>query len=134
MSFLKNIFIAVILVIGIACSSSYKSGTSTPKEEPVVIANDSLEYEIIIIDPGFTTYLNTIARPKGFHSQIYLENRNRLYVPIWNMRVSNPSLYNPNIYENRIDYDPNIDYGYDVNYQLFNYFQFAQRKYRMTLR
>lgn len=31
---------------------AYKNTSNTPKEEPVVIANDSLEYEIIIIDPG----------------------------------------------------------------------------------
>ena len=27
----------------------------------------------------------------------------------------------------------NIDYGMDVNYKLFNYFQFAQQKYKMRL-
>ena len=33
------------------------------KEKPVVIANDSLEYEIIILDIGFTLYLNTMPGP-----------------------------------------------------------------------
>ena len=40
---------------------------------------------------------------------------------------------NNNVYENIIDYQPNIDYGYEVNYKLFNYFLFAQRKYKMSL-
>ncbi|GFD75607.1 hypothetical protein KUL156_59330 [Alteromonas sp. KUL156] len=117
-----------------ACSSSpIKNTSNTPKEEPVVIANDSLEYEIIIIDPGFTTYLNSIAKPEGFYSQQYLENKNRLYVNTWNYRARNPLQFNSNIYENVIDYSPHVDYGYEVNYKLFNYFEFAQRKYRMNL-
>ncbi len=116
-----------------ACGTT-KTYNEPQKEAPVVIANDSLEYEIIIIDIGFNQYLNTIARPVGYYSQVYMETRNRLYVSVWNYRASNPNVFNPSIYENIIDYDPNINYGYDVNYKLFNYFEFAQRKYRMRLR
>ncbi len=115
------------------CSTTKKTN-STTKEEPVVIKNDSLEYEIIILDIGFNAYLNSVARPPGYFTQAYLENRNRFFVPAWNSRVNNPSRFNPNIYQNIIDYDPHIDYGYDVNYKLFNYFEFAEKKYRMFLR
>ncbi len=118
----------------LSCSTNTLNKKISVKEEPVVIKNDSLEYEIIIIDPGFNSYLNSIARPSGYYTQNYLEVRNRFYVPLWNLRVNNPTRFNPNIYENIIDYDSNIDYGYDVNYKLFNYFEFAQHKYRMRLR
>lgn len=135
MKILKHLSIlSVFLIIAYACSSSPIKNSSSSKEEPVVIKNDSLEYEIIIIDPGFNYYLNAIAKPVGFYTKSYLENRNRVYVPIWNSRVNNPNNFNPNIYENQIDYSNNIDYGYDVNYKLFNYFEFAQRKYRINLR
>lgn len=103
------------------------------KEEPVRIANDSLEYEVIIIDIGFNAFLNTRARPMNFYSQEFLETRNRYYVTEWNIRAQNPSQFNSSIYENIIDYQPNIDYGLEVNYKLFWYFQFAQRKYKMKL-
>lgn len=134
MKLLKQI--AVLFSIGLffwSCGSSPVKNNSTQKEEPVVIANESLEYEIIIIDIGFNLYLNTIAKPEGFYSQNYLENKNRVFVANWNNRARNPQQFNPNIYENVIDYDANIDYGYDVNYKLFNYFLFAQQKYRMSL-
>ncbi|QXP72690.1 hypothetical protein H0I31_03040 [Tenacibaculum sp. AHE15PA] len=135
MKTLKYFSTVIILIISFyACGSSSIKNKTTVKEAPVVIKNDSLEYEITIIDIGFTTYLNTIARPPGFHSQFYLENKNRLYVSVWNSRVNNPFNFNTNIYENIIDYNQNVNYGYDVNYKLFNYFEFAQRKYRMTLR
>ncbi|WP_299617552.1 DUF6146 family protein [uncultured Tenacibaculum sp.] len=116
------------------CNSTKTINKSTEREEPVVIKNDSLEYEIIILDIGFNAYLQSIARPVGYYSQSYLENRNSFLVPVWNARVNDPIRFNPNIYQNVIDYDANIDYGYDVNYKLFNYFQFAERKYRMVLR
>lgn len=115
-----------------SCSSYQTNKIKKEKEEPVVIANDSLEYEITIIDLGFTRYLNTIAQPIGYYSQEYLERWNRIYVTIWNLRFNNPR-FDANIYENRIAYDPKIDYGMEVNYKLFNYFQFAQQKYRMRL-
>ena len=48
---------------------------------------------------------------------IALESRNNIYVINWNQRVLNPQRYNPNLYEMQIDYSPNIDYGYEVNYK-----------------
>lgn len=134
MKFLKHfIFFFTTCIFFCACGTMPIHKTNIPKEEPVVIANDSLEYEIIIIDIGFNNYLNTIAQPVGFYSQNYMESRNLVWVISWNQRVQNPSNYNTNIYENIIDYQPNIDYGYEVNYKLFNYFLFAQRKYNMNL-
>lgn len=133
MKIIKYILILAIsaFIFGACGSSPIKK--EIEKEAPVVIANDSLEYEIIIIDPGFTAFLNSIAQPVGFYSQKYLETRNRVWVISWNQRVQNPMRFNPNIYENQINYQSNIDYGYEVNYKLFNYFLFAQRKYNMNL-
>jgi len=134
MKLLKQILL--LFTIGIffwACGSSPINKKVIEKEEPVVIANDSLEYEIIIIDPGFNYFLNAIAQPEGFYSQSYMEARNRAWVITWNLRFQNPQQFNDTIYENRVDYQQNIDYGYEVNYKLFNYFLFAQRKYNMNL-
>jgi len=126
----------VLFTFGIffwACGSASKQKKTTAKEEPVVIANDSLEYEIRIIDIGFNLFLNSLAQPRSYYSQSYLENRNQIFVTTWNMRAQNLTQFNGTIYENTIDYQPSIDYGYEVNYLLFNYFMFAQRKYKMSL-
>ncbi|MCL7754556.1 DUF6146 family protein [Polaribacter sp. Z022] len=134
MKLLKQILILFSFGLVIyACGSSPIKNKNIEKEEPVVIANDSLEYQIIIIDLGFTSFLNSVAQPEGYYSQNYLEARNRVWVLEWNNRVRNPLQFNSNIYENNIDYQSNIDYGYEVNYKLFNYFLFAQRKYKMSL-
>ncbi|MEX1383573.1 DUF6146 family protein [Lutibacter sp.] len=121
---------AVFFIVG--CSSTTKTTKTEPQlpEGAVRIANDELEYEIIIIDPGFETYLLTIAKPANFYSQSYYEIKNKFYVTEWNSRARSPLTYNPNIYANVIDYDFNIDYGLDVNYKLYNYFKFVEYKYK----
>ncbi len=117
----------------VSCGSYPAKNNTTVKEQPVVISNETLEYEIIIIDPGFTSFLSTQARPKEYYSESYLKNKNRVYVNVWNNRVRNPQRYDSRIYENVIDYQTNVDYGLDVNYKLFWYFKFAEQKYRMKL-
>ena len=128
--FLRLIIVGLLII---SCSSSPLKNSRKQKEKPVVIANDSLEYEIIVLDIGFTLYLNTIARPMNYYSQNYLENKNAIYVINWNMRALNPSRFDSSIYGNVIEYTTQVNYGLEVNYKLFNYFQFAQQKYKMRL-
>jgi hypothetical protein len=102
-------------------------------QDTVKIADAESEYEILIIEPGFYTWLNSIARPEGYYSQHFLENRNELFVLEWNRRAMFPTQYNSQLYLWQITYDRNIDYGYDVNYKLYNYFIYIQRKYNQRL-
>ncbi|WP_228851687.1 DUF6146 family protein [Aegicerativicinus sediminis] len=130
--------IAVIGTLLFTCKTN-KSTTDSNRSvnikegDTVRIANDSIEYEIIIIEPGFNTWLISRARPEGYYSQQFLENRNLIYVQEWNYRVMQPQLYNPNLYEMQIDYRPGIDYGYEVNYKLYNYFIYFQLTYKQRL-
>ncbi len=101
--------------------------------DSVRIADAESKYEIVIIEPGFYNWLVSIAKPEGYYSQTFLENRNAIYVQNWNNRVLNPREFDPDLYELQIDYDPAIDYGYEVNYKLYNYFIYFQRKYRQRL-
>lgn len=91
------------------------------------------EYDIVIMDIGFNQWLTRIAQPKGYYSQSFMENRNHLYVLEWNRRVLEPRVFDPLLYELQINYEHNIDYGYDVNYQLYNYFIYFQRRYKQRL-
>lgn len=108
------------------------SGRSAERDT-VTIGDHETAYKIIIIDPGYYSWLHSIAMPEGYYSQQFMESRNRVYVSNWNQRVANPLVYDPSLYEMRINYDPSIDYGYQVNYKLYNYFLYFQRKYRQRL-
>ncbi len=114
-------------------SEAEKAAFESKEGDKVEIANEESNYEIIIIDPGFYTWLKSIARPEGYYSQPFLENRNSLYVLEWNRRFYNPNNFNGQLYELPIDYDPSIDYGYEVNYKLYNYFIYFQRRYNQRL-
>jgi len=129
----KFIYYLAIGLFIVGCSSTTKTTTIKDAKLPegaVRIANDELEYEIIIIDPGFETFLHSIAKPADFYSQQYYETKNKFYVTEWNIRAQNPLKYDGSIYENQINYDFSIDYGLDVNYKLYNYFKFVEYKYR----
>ncbi|MDC6405468.1 MULTISPECIES: DUF6146 family protein [Maribacter] len=117
----------------LSISDKERQAFESTKGDTVRIANEETEYEIIIIDPGFYTWLNSIARPEGYYSQSFLENRNILMVMEWNRRVLQPAQFSPNLYELQIDYKSEIDYGYEVNYKLYNYFIYFQRKYNQRL-
>ncbi|MFC5683972.1 DUF6146 family protein [Flavobacterium sp. MAHUQ-51] len=110
-----------------------KASLTSSSNDTIKIANEELEYEVIIIDPGFNMWLASMAYPRGFYSQSYLETKNRLYINEWNNRFLQPQRYNRNLYEMSIDYDPNINYGYEVNYLIYNYMIFFQNNYRQNL-
>lgn len=127
---------AALIAISIASCGGVKKDVQNSvntTSDTVRIANDSLEYEILIIEPGFNQWLAT-QRPRGFYEQFWLENRNIFLVTTYNNRVLNSSQFDPNLYLLPIDYQSNIDYGYEVNYLLFNWFEFFQQRYKQKLR
>lgn len=103
------------------------------KNDTIRIANDSLEYEVIIIDPGFSAWLVSRSFPRGYLSQTYMENKNNFYITEWNNRVLQPQRFDPNLYAMTIDYDRNINYGYEVNYLIYNYMIFFQNTFNQKL-
>lgn len=128
---MKYVFLIFAAIIAFSSCDSYRSTTKTAATETndtIRIENDSLEYEIIIIEPGFNNWLAT-QRPRGYYGQAYLEARNQMWVMEYNRRVRNFQMYDPNLYQMEINYDPGIDYGYEVNYLLYNYFLFFQDRY-----
>lgn len=139
---LKQVIAAISLLMVTSCGTQKEAMNVSENEEQIFnsedkqaveIADEKTEYEIIIIEPGFYTWLNSIARPSGYYSQSWLENRNQILVQNWNLRVLQPRQFDPNLYLWQIDYDWQVDYGYDVNWKLYNYFIYFQRKYNQRL-
>jgi hypothetical protein len=130
---MKNLFYFFLLGLFIySCGSGRdikSSSSSAIANDTVRIANDSLQYEIIIIEPGFNLFINSLAKPKGYYSQSYLESKNQILVQEYNSRVRNPLNYNSNLYIQEINYDTFVNYGYDVNYLLYNYFVYLSHEY-----
>lgn len=137
---MKNLLLILLITIfAFSCKTSVNSAHSNINKsqaevgDTLTISSDQLEYDIIIIEPGFSAWLASIAKPEGFYDQYYLESKNRRYVIEWNTRVLQPQRFNTNLYEMRINYQAGVDYGYEVNYKLYNYFVFFQNTYKQNL-
>lgn len=135
---MKNSLFVLIVLLTITSCQPTKNGVlnknnAAIEKDTVRIANEELEYEVLIIEPGFSTWLNTIAFPRGHYSQKYLEQRNIIYVSEWNSRVLQPMRFDPGLYEMNINYDPIVNYGYEVNYLIYNYMIYFQNTYKQNL-
>ena len=134
----KNVFILLAIMIFANCSAQKKT-TETRAIEPIEttydtirIVNEKVEYEIIILEIGFESWLVT-QFPMSYYSNETLAVKNYMMVVEWNIRVMQPLRYDPMLYEQTIDYKSNIDYGMEVNYLLYMYFKFFQKKYNQRL-
>jgi hypothetical protein len=136
---MKNLaLLLIVCVVAFSCNSAKNSiaktkTLNTVENDTIRIANDEIEYEILIIEPGFDTWLASRAKPKDFYTQQYLESKNSLYVTQWNNRALNTTRFDSKLYELQIDYNTSINYGYEVNYLLYNYFIFFQNTYKQNL-
>jgi hypothetical protein len=135
---MKTFIILLFILLGFISCNTTKNTTNSKNNssitnDTVKIANEELEYEIIIIDPGFNTWIASRAYPRGYHTENYLINKNRVYVNEWNFRAMQPTVYSNKLYAMQIDYNPNTNYGYEVNYLLYNYFIYFQNKYNQKL-
>ena len=136
-AFLKG-FILVILVGSLSFSSCKTTKKAdAPQQEVELIGNDTTEqddtteYELIVLDPKFESWLAT-QPPTNYYSQQYYETWNQQYVNEWNHRHNNPMQYG-DFYETQINYNPHEDYGLELNYKLYNYFLFIEEEYGITL-
>jgi len=139
---MKSYMLTVAAIIGlvsvVGCKTNENANTTItaiPQNEvttvptasdTVRIANDSLEYEVIIIDGGFTSWLASRAQARGYYGEPYLRTKNTIWTTEWNTRVLNAQRYG-DLYQMRIDYDPKIEYGYEVNYLIYNYLVYFQQ-------
>lgn len=129
---MKNLLSIIILCL---LFSNCTTKVPPTKEENTLTfeKNDEEEYDIIVLDPQYETYLVSIARPMEFYSENYYKNKNQIYVTEWNLRHSQPFNYDPDFYAVRIDYEPNKDYGMKLEYKLYNFFEFIKWKYKVDL-
>jgi len=134
----KGLFTILIFLLILGCSVKKSNvavadnNKSLAKNDTIRIANDSLHYELIILDAGFNSWLAT-AKPRSYYSLTFLETKNYFFVTQWNYRAMQPQVYDPNLYEMRIDYQSHIHYGLEVNYLLYNYFIYFQQRYKQKL-
>jgi hypothetical protein len=126
----KSVFSLIIILTVLTTDGFSQKKQNRFKVYPDTISVDSVKYELIIIDPGFDTWLQT-KPSKEYYSQNYYEQKNRLYVMEWNYRYMAGK--DRGKYETYIDYLPGIDYGLELNYKLFYYFKYFEETNNIML-
>ena len=133
-------FLAVFLLsVSLLSCESYKRATREDKTKEISITNpetDSLEYELIIIDPGFSFWFETRRKPEWYYSKEYMENWNIQYVNAWNYNCRNRNFqrqHPDNPFDEEIDYRPHTDYGLKLNYHLYHYFLYIEETWGKIL-
>lgn len=123
-------FIFTILVISFQQSNGQRKIDRRDRIRSDTLAPDSTVRELIIIDPGFDSWLIT-QPPMDFYSKEYYRQWNIRYTTEWNRRYM--SGRRNGLYESYIDYDPNVDYGLVINYRLYYYFKYFEETNHVRL-
>ena len=126
----KTVFIILVILTAIQTNGFSQKKRERERIKADTTSVDSLEYRLIIMDPGFDTWL--VTKPaKEFYSNEYYALKNLFYVAEWNLRYLTAS--NKGLYDTYIDYNFNTDYGLDINYKLYYYFKYFEETNHISL-
>jgi hypothetical protein len=125
-------FTIILLSFCLLSCGSLKKVPQTDIAKGISIADpqtDSIEYQLIVIDPGFSSWFETRRKPEWYYSLDYLESWNDRYVKAWNDNCRNRNFqrqHPDNPFDEEIDYQQGTNYGLDLNYRLYHYFLFIE--------
>jgi hypothetical protein len=130
------ILISIVLLFVLACST--QKGVVKIEESNEIhtaardsVELDSLQYELETFDAKFETWYALHNKPSQYRSQEYYENWNRQYVNAWNYNATQPG--KSSFFEPIVGYEPNVDYGFELNHKLFYYFQYVERVLKIEI-
>jgi hypothetical protein len=125
------IFIVIALLFVLACSTQKGVVKIEENKDEMVAVEDSIEYQLETFDAKFATWYALHNNPSQYRSQQYYESWNRQYVNAWNYNSTQPG--KSSFFEPIVGYEPNIDYGFELNHKLFYYFQYVERVLKIEI-
>ena len=126
----KLLFLLAAASFMIACSGPKGMVKIEPNKNEVA-QEDSLEYELIVMDPGFETWYMLQNTPARYRSPQYYEGWNQQYVSAWNYLATQPG--RRSFFQTIVGYEPGEDYGFELNHKLFYYFQYVEQVLRIPI-
>ena len=128
---MERIFLGILIILFLfACSGPKKAVTVTHIDSDTIAA-DSVEYDLETFDNKFEVWYEMHKSPSMFRSKEYYEGWNRRYVTSWNINAISGK--NNFFFEPIIGYDPNTDYGFELNHELFHYFQYVEHVLKIEI-
>lgn len=122
----KILFSILVAAVVFACANQKKMVT-----ENETSLQDSTEYDVEMFDSKFESWYERYHTPASYRQQSYYESWNRQYVAIWNSKANSVSGNFP--FEPVVGYDPNEDYGFELNHKLFHYFMYVENVLKIKI-
>lgn len=126
----KTIFWLGVFLVFAACSTQ-KNAVEIKNEPVEIVSDDSLEYELETFDSKFESWYMLHNSPAEYHAQTYYEGWNKRYVDAWNMNAIDSR--KNSFFEPIIGYNPEVDYGFELNHKLFYYFQYVENVLKIRI-
>ncbi len=120
----------LLIVASVVTLFSCGSNKELVKIENATNDIDSTEYILIVDEFGFNSWMITNSKRIWYYSQEYYKAWNKIYVKEFNWRVLKGA---DHPFNELIYYDFAIDYGIELDYRLYWYFIFIQKKYDVSL-
>lgn len=118
------LFVAATAIVIAACSTQKGTVEIKSNGDEAVAEADSVEHELETFDPEFETWYTLHDSPAQYRSETYYETWNRQYVSAWNSKAMSPG--SSSFFEPIIGWDPTVDYEFEIDHELFYYFQYVE--------
>jgi hypothetical protein len=126
----KAVFCILVILVAMRAVGFSQNNKMKVNIKADTAAADSAEYRLIVLDPGFETWLAN-KPSKNFYSNDFYRMKNRFFVSEWNLRYMTAN--GSGVYDNYIDFNPDTDYGIDINYRLYYYFLYFEETNHVNL-
>ena len=114
------------------CSATILFQCSSSKTTSVNVAETEETHELIVLDSGFNSWIATQPSIE-MYTYAFLKSKNVIFVSKYNSRVNNRLNYSADLYPQRIEYSATEEYDKELQYTLYNYFIYFQKKYNQRL-
>lgn len=119
-----RLFILVSATILFQCSSAKTSSVNVTQTED--------KHELVVLDSGFNSWI-ALQPSIEMYSYAFLRAKNAIFVSKYNSRVNNRLNYSADLYPQTIEYSSTEAYDKELQYTLYNYFIYFQKKYNQRL-
>lgn len=121
-----------IKVLFLFCSAILLIQCGSTKSTLVNVNESENTHELVVFDTRFNSWL--VSQPSiEMYSYAFLKAKNTIFASEYNSRANNRQKYNADLYPQPIDYSPSEEYDKELQYNLYNYFIYFQKKYNQRL-
>ena len=128
---MKQIIFWLGIILFIVACSTQKGVVKVKSNDEESVVEDSLEYDLETFDGKFEMWYLLHKSPAMYRSQQYYENWNRQYVSAWNYNALGGR--RNSFFEPIIGYEYTVDYGFELNHELFYYFQYVEKVLKIEI-